>query len=390
MNDIFAQIPTCQLAILLILTVLFIIQITYWLNYARIAKFRNRHRTSAGEPLPPVSVIVIVEDDEQYIEQSLPLLLEQEHPNYEVVVVNDCGGRDVDFALARLSKAYSHLKYTTIRRDDKFNHSRKIPIVIGLKAASYENVIITHIDASPTNEKWLSYLCRGFSGAELVIGYTGFEIEKGLANKFIRCSRLATSIRYLSSAIGGNPYRGIYNNIGFTRRLFFENRGYTHLTMTVGEDDLFVQRVAPYSYTSVIINPQSTLRQTPYGGFKWWWEERRYSTYAMRYYPYRVRIKTFAELLTRSLFFVSIISIASMTALGIVTSPVVWGLSTALLLAREAIVFNSIHKITGRLGEIKIVWSFMFYDLIAPLTEAILAISRRIKPSQRLWIQNSK
>lgn len=390
-TEFIAQIPVYQLAILSLLLILFVVQISYWMNYSRIAKFRNRHRTVSGDPLPAVSIVVIVtHNDEDYIENGLPLLLEQEHSDFEVIVVNDCGGRDIDFALSRLTKAYSNLKFTTLKKDDKFNHSRKIPIIIGLKAAKNQNVVITDTDALPTNEKWLAYVCRGFCGADMVIGYTGFEIKEGLANRVIRCSRLSSSIRSLSAAIAGKPYRGIYNNIGFTKKLFFDSRGYTHLRMTVGEDDLFVQKVAPYCYTSVIINPQSTLRQNQYGGLGWWWAGQRYSTYAMRYYPTKVRIKTFIELLTRALFFTTIGALILLVSICEVTNPVIWATAALLLILRELVLYLSIHKIANRLGEINIVWSFMLYDLICPTIEAILCISRRIKPPKTLWIQNSK
>lgn len=390
MDTIFAQFPLYQTIILLTLTCATICQIIYWISYGAIAKYRNRHRLSQDEPLPAVSVIVIVNDNPHYIENGLPLLLEQEHPNFEVVVVNDCGGADIDFELTKLSRAYPFLRFTTIKKDNKFNHSRKIPLVIGIKAATHENIIITDTDALPSNEKWLAYMCRGMAGADLVIGYTGFEIEKGIANKIIRCSRLAMSIRYLSSAINGKPYRGIYNNIGYTKSIFFDSRGYTNLTMTVGEDDLFVQKIARRCNTSVIINPQSTMRQRTFGGLRWWWQERRYSSYAYRYYPAGIKIKTFTELLSRTLFFLAFLTMVTLSAMQIVTSPILWASAAALFIAREATLLIVIRRVARRLGEIKIVWSFMVYDLISPLMETILAISRRMSPPLRLWIQNSK
>lgn len=384
--------PLYQLLIFATLGVTFIIQIIYWLNYGTIATHRNRHRTPPGDTLPEVSVVVIVGEDLSYIENGLPLLLEQEHPNFEVIAVNDCGGTSIDNALLRLQKAYPNLRFTTLKKDIRFKHSRKIPLVVGLKAARYENIIITDPNCSPSNDKWLSYFCRGFSGGgDLVIGYTGFEIESGMANRMIRASRLSMSIRYLRAAIGGHAYRGIYNNIGYTKNLFFNNRGFTHLRMSLGEDDLFVQKVATKTNTSVIINPQSTTRQQAMGGLKWWWNEQRYYTYSYRYYPTRVKINTFIELFSRSLLTASTAAAGVLWALGLLTDPLIWGsVAVALWLVREAIMINSVRRITRRLGEIKIIWSYLLYDLLSPVTEAVLAINRRVKPFQGLWIQDRK
>lgn len=385
------QIPQYQLIIVVTLLITLLCQIGYWLYYSSIAGYRNRHKVSSSdEKLPSVSVIVIVTDETDYIENGLPLLLEQEHPEFEVVVVNDCAGAEVDFELSKMARAYPNLRYTTIKKDAKFNHSRKIPLTIGIKAARYENIVVTATDAHPTNEKWLSFISRGIAGADLVIGYTGFDIQPGFANKVARCSRLDSSIRYLRAAITGHPYRGIYNNIAYTKSVFFSNRGYTHLTMSVGEDDLFVQRISRNCATNVIINPRSTLRQESYEKLRYWWQEQRYRTYPYRHYPGGVRIKTFVDLTSRSLFTLSAVALGVMAACGVITDPYIWASVGALFLIREFVVWFSVRRITRRLGEIKIVWSYMLYEIFSPLTEALLCLSRRLSPPLRVWIQNSK
>lgn len=368
----------------------FLCQIVYWIHYGYIAGYRNRHKVNSKEQLPPISVIVVVEQNDDYIENGLPLLLEQEHPNFEVVVVNDCGGIDVDLALGRLSKAYSNLRFTTIKRDVKFVHSHKTPLTIGIKAAKYENIVITNADSYPTNEKWLSYISRGLAGTDLVIGYTGFEIKKDLANRIIRSTRLSTSIRYLRASISSKPYRGIYNNIAYTKTVFFANKGYTHLSMTIGEDDMYVQKIARTCAANVIINPRSTMRQNICGGLKWWWSEQRYRTYSYRYFPLGIRIKTFFELLTTFLFFVSTSIVGVLAIVGLVSDPYIWGAALVLLLIRQVVFYISIRRIARRLGEFSILWSYMLYDILSPIYETVLCLSRRLSPPVRVWIQNLK
>ena len=364
--------------------VAFVIQIVYWLRYRTIAAHRHPYRLKEGEPLPPVSVVVIVNEEMYYLENGLLPLLSQDHPQYEVVVVNDCGGPDIDDMLEILTKRYDNLRFTTIKTDVRFRHSRKIPMVVGIKAATHQNIVFTGTNAVPASEKWLSNMAKGFVGnTSLVIGYCGFEPEKGFQNKYIRCSRMATSIRYLRSAIIGKAYRGIYNNLGYTKKLFFDNRGFTHLRMSVGEDDLFVTKVASPHNTGVVMNPSSTMRQSAGGGLRWWWNEQRYRSYDFKLYPQRVRISQFTELASRAVLFISAVVLGIFSGLD---NNWLWAGAAALFILRELAMWLSVRKIAKRLGEHNLLITYILYDFVSPLTEALLGISRRLKPPAGIWI----
>ena len=132
-------------------------------------------------------------------------------------------------------------------------------------------------------------MAKGFICGDVVIGYCNLEIKKGFANRFIRCNRLATSIRYLAAAIRGHAYRGIRHNIGFTKSLYFSHRGYNYLNMNIGEDDLFIQSIVTRRNVSVIMNPHATIRETQYGGLCSCRTIRKIKTLDFRYYPLQIR-----------------------------------------------------------------------------------------------------
>ena len=375
--------PFYQLVLLGLLLVAFVIQLVYWMRYRAVAVHRHPYRLKEGEPLPPVSVVVIVNEDFEYIAEVLPGLMEQDHPLYEVVAVNDCGGPEVDDELEMLERRYANFRYTTIKKDDKFSHSRKIPLVVGIKACKYSNVLITAANARPAGDKWVSTMAKGFVGrTELVIGYCGFEPGPGFGNRYIRCGRLASSVRYLRAAVNGRAYKGIYNNIGYTQELFFENRGFTHLNMAVGEDDLFIRKVASRRNTGVVISPSAMMRQQAGGGLGWWWREQRYRTYAFRFYPFRVRAGIFTELASRFLLFVLAVLLGTFSGLD---RNWLWAGAAGLLLLRELVMWSAIRKIARRLGERKLLGTYLLYDLVSPITETLLGISRRVKPPAGIW-----
>lgn len=389
MIDYILSYPQYIIMVAVVLLVALFLEVYYWLSYSLISTYRSRHRTKEGEELPAVSVVVVLrQEDACFIENGLVRLLEQDHPQFEVVAVNDCGGYEITEMLESMQRTHPRLKFTTLRKDDRFKHGRKIPLFIGIKAAGYENIIVTDVDSSPSSDKWLSYMCRGFSGGDLVIGYTGFEIEKGFANAMMRSSRLSSSIAYLFQAIQDRAYRGIYNNIGYTRELFFASRGYTHHRMSLGEDDLFVQKVATQDNTSVILNPRATMRQKARGKLKWWWSEQRYRTYARRYYPLRAIVSERVELVARAGFWSGVIAMIVLGVVGVITDYIFWVFIASVFVIRQGVLIWSVRRIAKRLGETKIMFAYVLYDLLSPLTRMLMFISRRIKAPSGIWIQD--
>lgn len=380
MNYFIDSYPIYQLIIFVILVVSATVEIAYWLRCGRVATHRHRDREPEGSAVPPVSVVVVVADDPDYIGQRLEMLLTQNHPHYEVVVVDDGKEEDLTEQLIAMQSRYTHLRYTTIKADPVFRHSRKLALTIGIKAARYENIIFTDADSNPSSNKWLSIMARGFNGGRIVLGYTGIEPGVGFANRMIRCQRLTTSIRYLSAAIAGRPYRGIYNNIGYTKSIFFDNGGFTHLRMTIGEDDLYIQKIAKNQNASIMLNPQATMHQKQQGGMRWWRMEQKYRSSAFDLYPRRVRFGVFCELLSRAL------TTLSTAAILLLLPPVLWIAALSIFVVRQLVMILVTRAIAHRVGERGIMWVYIIHDMIAPISELTLWISRKLRPSPRLWI----
>ena len=64
------------------------IQLFYYLYFYTAIHFYE----SSGEEAPPqpVSVIICARNEAENLKKFLPAILEQDYPDYEVIVVNDC------------------------------------------------------------------------------------------------------------------------------------------------------------------------------------------------------------------------------------------------------------------------------------------------------------
>lgn len=367
------------LLLLALLLILFCVQLWFYLGrYSGILKFRNNPHRPVGE-VGGISVIVVMGNDRWYLENVLPRFMKQKYPLFEIVVVTV--GAEADFLdeLEVLKGHYPNLTTTKIDEDPRFPISNKMAYNVGIKAAAYENIVMTTTEAMPTSERWLDCMAKGFATGEVLIGYCGIEQRKGWANKIMRSSRFILSVRYFSSAVKDRPYRGIIHNMGFTKKIYFANKGFDHLNMNVGEDDLFIQRIATAGNIAVILNPHATMRQMPWGGLSWWRERQRFYASTFRFYPAYAKNDRLWETGSRLLFF-------AVTIAAIIVMPFEIKIATgALLLLRIIAVRLTMWRIRRRLNERNLGWALMLHDLYSPVSDILNYFYRLVRPATGVW-----
>ncbi len=352
--------------------ILFFVQLYYHIVlYGRIVRFRNSRRKKILDAEPPVSVIVpLFSEDYNYLDERLPALFAQEYATaFEVVIVYV--GADGDFyeELSRQRLSYPNLTVTKIEYNPRFPISVKMAINVGIKSASYNHLLLTTPSAMPASTQWLAMMGKAFMRGEIVLGYTGFEQTKGLANYLMRLSRLQMSVYWLTQAVSRNTYRGMRHNIGFTKELYFGSKGFTHLNMNIGEDDLFIQKIARRNNVSVVLIPKGTTIEHPWGGLRWFFGRLRYYGSAYEFYPRTVRTAIEWDLGSQVLFL-----LAALTA--IVFMPVEFkAAAAALVLLRYAAALYRIRSIARRVGEKDVALRFFIFDLFNPLLLAAVRLS---------------
>ncbi|MBO7213204.1 MAG: glycosyltransferase [Rikenellaceae bacterium] len=361
----------------------FLVQLFYVLRYVVIVKYRLSKRVNITDEQPPVSVVIPTADDWDFIEKRLPVYLSQDYANYEVVVVaNDCSEDFVD-VLNIMAEQNDRLKVTLIKKYNHSSHSNKLALTVGMKAAANELMLFTTSDSVPVSDQWLNLMSKGFTGSSIVLGYSSVERTKRLGNLYMRCSRLGVAMRWLVAAISGRTYRGSCHSIGYTKNVYFESGGFTHLRLKHGVDDLFIQKVATDKNVSVVIHPQATIRQAAMPMTQWR-KQRALNSFSFRYYPKGVKFSQAVELLSRLLLFVCwvFLVVKFVLAQHYVAAAVVTGVPFLRLLLLMILTY----KTACRLGDKDLLWFYPIYDLLSPLSEMALAIRRRIKPSSQLWI----
>lgn len=360
---------------------LFIVQVALHLGlFGRIASFRLMNRKQFREKEPAISVVVpLFAEDSAYIDGTLTTLLTQDYSEFEVVLVY-VGNSDDFFAdVKSLQRLYPNLSPVHIDYSPHYPVSTKIALNVGIKSAKYDFIVMTSSDATPSSERWLSLLAKGFLYGDVVLGYSGVQRQSGFMNFIFREYQFNDSIAWLSAAIRHRTYSASRNALGFKKSLYFDVRGFNHLNMNVGENDLFVQQIATRDNVSVVLSPRAVCKECTWGGWSWWWHRIKLLHTTHRYYPKGTMAPTIAELIIRTLFFAAIVT-------ALVFMPWEFKLAAVVVaMLRYFLIMFAVIRNSRRLGESGIVTLHFIYDLIEPLLRLTIALSSH-KRYKKSWL----
>ncbi len=325
-----------------ILGILTFVQLYYILFvYGKLAFYKVRsyqHNTVFS----PVSVIICAHNEQDNLIKFLPTILQQEYPDFEVVVVNDCSTDDSKWILQDMTRAYKHLKIVDIKEHIQLKHSKKFALTLGIKAASYEKLILTDADCQPQSNTWLKEMSGAFeNGKELILGYSPYFKTTSFLNKFIRFETTHTAMSYLSYALKRNTYMGVGRNLAYNKTLFFQGKGFNaHMHIKSGDDDLFVNTNATASNVNIAIHPDAHVYSIAKDSWKSYYKQKARHVSASTLYKTKHKRMLGTQLVSSALFYLMLI-------LCIFLYPSLWYLALSAYLLRligQLAVFNAIYK----------------------------------------------
>ena len=238
----------------------------------------------ADSALPPISVVLTAMNDSAWLKENLVYLLEQDYPDFEIVVVDYISQDDTQFVLKLLSDYYPNLKIVsfkgdqTLKEDVNLFQGKKYPLSIGIKCAKNDILLLADPDCIPQNPHWLHGMVEGYqkTGTQIVAGYCGITRTKTPLGWLQQYDNLAYSAHYLGSILLGHPYTASGRNLSYRRSFFFQQGGFiSHYDVADGADDLFVYQNARKDNIAISIEPQACLAADPYRTFGQWHESRR-------------------------------------------------------------------------------------------------------------------
>lgn len=227
--------------------------------------------------ISPISVIICARNEAKNLKQYLPSVLNQNYPNFEVIVVNDCSSDASDEILRVFKQEYPQLKVVKIEEHPRYKTAKKFAVTLGIKASAHEVLVFTDADCEPQTNDWLSLIAANYadSQTEIVLAYSPYLKRKGFLNKLIRYETFQTALNYFSFALNGMPYMGVGRNLSYKKSLFFKGKGFaSHMHIPSGDDDLFVNQNATIQNIALELRSESHTWSEPKLTWATYWKQK--------------------------------------------------------------------------------------------------------------------
>ena len=314
----------------------------FYLIFAKISYATISEKKFSGDF--PVSVIVCAKNEAHNLKKNIPLLLQQDYPNFEIILINDASLDDTMDVIEALAATDPRIHTVNVENNEAFWSNKKYSLTLGIKRAKHERLLFTDADCQPASKQWLRLMTQQLSDEkQLVLGYGAYQKTKGWLNKLIRFETLMTAIQYFSYAKAGMPYMGVGRNLAYTRQLFYENRGFmSHMQIASGDDDLFVNEAATKSTVALCLQRDAFTLSQPKETFKDWFYQKRRHVTTSKYY--KTKHQTYLGLYFLGNFFFWVAAILSLVFVD-------WKIPLALITFRLILQYLFLGKAAKRFQE---------------------------------------
>lgn len=211
--------------------------------------------------------------------KNLPIIAKQNHPTFEIVVVDDHSTDETMPVLMQLKQTIPNL--TIVSKEDVENRNgKKQALYSGVQAAKYQNIVVTDADCYPNSGDWLQMMVAPLENPknELVLGVSPNEKAIGFWQGFFRFETYYTAIQYVSFALRKLPYMGVGRNMCYTKAYFLKHfPEVLEGDLASGDDDLLVNFGADKENTALVFHVDAfTYSPVPTDLAQWFRQKTRH------------------------------------------------------------------------------------------------------------------
>ncbi|MBQ0049266.1 MAG: glycosyltransferase [Bacteroidales bacterium] len=336
-------------------------------------------RSSAPDgKLPGITIIITAHNQEEQLRRHLPLILNQIHPDYEVIIVDMNSTDGTKKLLEQMEEGHFRLRHTFIPSSACDISQQRLAITLGAKAAQKPWLLLTTADCVPISHLWLQRMGEALlrhRSAMMVMGHTRYKGVKGLAGRRMSFFRLWQNVLTYRLVSKAGLYRSDGTNLLYNKDFFLSHHGFAdHSNLLVGATDIMVNRHSTRHNAEVCLHPEAMLEQEMPHKSHWKNDRlffRQTRAHFKQHYAYRLRY--FFRVLVHALFMLSLISSLALS----VYLEAWWLTAVPLLLwlihiTAQGIFFNAASQALNnrRINPFRIAW---FVHLI-PFWDAYTAL----------------
>lgn len=340
--------------LLILFSAVVLLNVIYFLRFSKFSL-----SSSASEHMEnefPVSVIICAKNEAENLKENIPLFLEQDYPNFELILINDASSDETQDVIDAFVESDARVKKVEIENNEAFWSNKKYSLTLGIKKAKHSRLLFTDADCKPASNQWIRLMTAPISEEkQLVLGYGGYEKRKGLLNRLIRFETVMTALQYFSHAKAGMPYMGVGRNLAYTSQLFYDTRGFmSHMQVLSGDDDLFVNESATKENVAMVYQKEAFTYSKPKAHWNDWLKQKRRHISTAKFYQAKHQWVLGIYYLSHLLFWI----------LGILSLLLIdWKIPLALIIFRFTLQYLFIGKGLKLLEEKELVPFIPFFEV---------------------------
>ena len=241
-----------ELGLLIGFALMFLIQLFYQILMAHFS-VSGKKRVKSPD-CPSFSIIVPSRNYEENLRELVPSLLEQDYPDFEVVVVDDCSYDGTEWYLNELKLQSNKLKTSRIIQETDFPNA--LAITIGIRAASKEWLVFLNPLCRVGDKTWLKSLAEELKPkTEAAFGFVKYTNSYGSMRKFIKYENFDSFILYGSARYLGLSMPITDMNVAYKREEFLSRRGFAAvLDSPFSENELYLNKISNRSNSVYLLN----------------------------------------------------------------------------------------------------------------------------------------
>ena len=283
----------------------------YIIVYGRII-FYNKGRKKQNEEIKNynegISIVLVANNNGAALQNQLLKILEQDYPEFEVVIVNENSQDDTEYILYILKQNYSNIKVVNLQRNINRFESRKYSLALGIRSASYKTIVLSDIVCSVGDFDWLKSFVAPLENKnkKIILGYCGIESKKGFVNQLVQYRQATKAMDSLGMALLGFPYAADGRNICYDKDFFFNNDGLIkQYRDNCKQEDYFVNNYAKAYNTAVNLDSKSFVLRPAFENYKAFRRDAYADYYSRRIFAFsdklRLSLLPFSTLLLYSI-----------------------------------------------------------------------------------------
>ena len=239
------------------------VQAIFWLALARAWKLLKKDNlTIVDADLPAVSVIICTHNEMPRLPKIVDILLNQNYPSYEILLVDDRSDDNVEGWIKSLKN--SKVRCLRIEETPIGWPPKKWAVQLGVAHAKYDWLVFTDADCSMSYNWIRSLLSVKYNpNIEVILGYSPYQKEPTWVNQLIQTETFLTATLYLGTTRLGFPYMAVGRNMAYKRYFAGAQAQKMFKASLSGDDDLIVNYFAKSNRTVSCVDPDSFVYSEP-------------------------------------------------------------------------------------------------------------------------------